>query len=375
MLSETSQRSLKSAVESFLTWTRFKVSKPAPEDKVALKNKDIFNIVMTPDRIPKFFIPSLDIEHICFQLEPVEDTEDCSQDRRTSTEVAQEPRQSRSKSESHIKKETLCRREQLFIRQTLYSADTSVFFEDLERASNHSDPATRAALSLPHLSKITTPYGFLMLGESPNIRRKESLFFERDSAELRILLSQRKTTTCLPRSPSSPLSDLQVTQQSVGGMKSSATPLKKSRSLSWEPVCKSHPPPPLHPSPLPPQSCKSEAETCPLKCEKKRFQMVIKRHLASVKRMRSTNAAVEKLALQTERTQRKPLPHFCPNSERECLPGWCTSVNSYCTVGLSELWTEARETALLSCLGKCFCCLKKSCSAVLYHSWCNERTD
>lgn len=51
------------------------------------------------------------------------------------------------------------------------------FMEDLE---NHalSDPTTRAAMSLPHLSKITTPYGFVTLGESPCVRRRESLFFE-----------------------------------------------------------------------------------------------------------------------------------------------------------------------------------------------------
>lgn len=41
-----------------------------------------------------------------------------------------------------------------------------------------SDPTTRAAMSLPHLSKITTPYGFLTLAESPCVRRRESLFFE-----------------------------------------------------------------------------------------------------------------------------------------------------------------------------------------------------
>lgn len=42
------------------------------------------------------------------------------------------------------------------------------------------DPTTRAAMSLPHLPKITTPYGFLTLGESPCVRRRESLFFKDD---------------------------------------------------------------------------------------------------------------------------------------------------------------------------------------------------
>lgn len=39
------------------------------------------------------------------------------------------------------------------------------------------EPGTRLAMSLPHLRRITTPYGFLALGESPCVYRKESLFF------------------------------------------------------------------------------------------------------------------------------------------------------------------------------------------------------
>jgi hypothetical protein len=53
------------------------------------------------------------------------------------------------------------------------------------------DPTTRAALSLQHLPKITTPYGFLTLGESPFVRRRESLFFKDD---LTVLHDQRDTT-------------------------------------------------------------------------------------------------------------------------------------------------------------------------------------
>lgn len=59
-------------------------------------------------------------------------------------------------------------------------------------AMHHTDPATRAALSLPHLLKTTTLYRFLPLGESPNIRMKESLFFESDTVGLGTLWSQRK---------------------------------------------------------------------------------------------------------------------------------------------------------------------------------------
>lgn len=271
----TSQNSLKSAIESLITWTSLKISKPPPEEKVAQKNKDIFNIVMTPDRIPKFFIPSLDIEHNSSQQEPEEDSTENSPERRVSDDMVQKRRTTRSKSESYIRKETMCKGESLDRRGTLCFADQVTFPEDLERAAHHCDPATRAAFSLPHLSKITTPYGFLTLGESPNTRRKESLFFQRDSEELRVLLSQRKKTTSLARSSSSPFSEIQHTTETV---KPSVTPLKTRQAVSWESVCNSQ---------LSPLCCKPDSEPQPVKCEKKRFQVTLKRHLASIKRMRS----------------------------------------------------------------------------------------
>lgn len=268
----TSQLSIKSAIESLLTWTSFKISKPSHEDKVTQKNKDIFNIVMTPDRIPKFFIPSLDVEHISFQGEPKEDIIENSPEIGVSDGVVKKHRTTRSKSESYIRKDALCKGENLDRRGTLCLTDRIIFPGDLEKAAHHSDPATRAALSLPHLSKITTPYGFLTLGESPNTRRKESLFFQHNSEELKILLSQRKKTASLVRSSSSTFSEL---QQTIECVKPSATPFKTRRAVSWEAVCNSQ---------LSPLHCKSDCETYPVKCEKKRFQM--KRHLASIKRMR-----------------------------------------------------------------------------------------
>ncbi|KAJ7426066.1 hypothetical protein WISP_19307 [Willisornis vidua] len=271
----TSQLSIKSAIENLITWTSLKINKPPPEDKVAQKNNGIFNIVMTPDRIPKFFIPSLNIEHISFQQEPEEDTTENSPEREVSDEIAQKRRTTRSKSESYIRKETMCKGESLDRRGTLCFTDQVTFPEDLERAAHHCDPVTRAAFSLPHLSKITTPYGFLTLGESPNTRRKESLFFQRDSEELRILLSQRKKTLSLTRSSSSPFNEI---QQTIECIKTSDTPFKTKQSVSWESVCNSQ---------LSPLCCNPDSETRPVKCEKKRFQMTLKRHLATVKRMRS----------------------------------------------------------------------------------------
>lgn len=59
-----------------------------------------------------------------------------------------------------------------------FSEEHDLVFTDDLQTYVLSDPTTRAAMSLPHLSKITTPYGFLTLAESPCVRRRESLFFE-----------------------------------------------------------------------------------------------------------------------------------------------------------------------------------------------------
>lgn len=46
--------------------------------------------------------------------------------------------------------------------------------DELHAISAASDPA----MSLPHLAKVTTPYGFLTLAERPRVRRRESIFFD-----------------------------------------------------------------------------------------------------------------------------------------------------------------------------------------------------
>ncbi|KAK5621296.1 hypothetical protein CRENBAI_010542 [Crenichthys baileyi] len=46
-----------------------------------------------------------------------------------------------------------------------------------EADSADADPTTRAAMSLPHVPKVTTPYGFRgVLATTPNTSRRESLF-------------------------------------------------------------------------------------------------------------------------------------------------------------------------------------------------------
>lgn len=61
--------------------------------------------------------------------------------------------------------------------------------------SADTDLATRAAMSLPHVGKVTTPYGFrAVLAASPCTRRRESLFHQRKSVPLTV-------TGCDPEDP------------------------------------------------------------------------------------------------------------------------------------------------------------------------------
>ncbi|MGH0126333.1 UNVERIFIED_CONTAM: hypothetical protein FKN15_077329 [Acipenser sinensis] len=238
------------------------------------KSKDIFSIVVTPDRIPKFFIPSLDVEHFLVQV-CIEGDQPQSKWKAGSEQLKGSGCLSRSDSNlcNTSNKKTLCK------NMSIQSFDGPLFPLALDQVADHSDPATRGALSLPHLAKVTTPYGFLALGESPNIRRKESMFFEQDPNDIRTLLSQRKKSNSLSRSCSSPLSSSKQ-QLPVQSEETPALPMRSSRSVSWDAICKdslSSSPSPLSPKP-----------------EKNKFQSLIKKHISSIKRMRPGSSSVLK---------------------------------------------------------------------------------
>ncbi|KAG8440221.1 hypothetical protein GDO86_006126 [Hymenochirus boettgeri] len=69
-------------------------------------------------------------------------------------------------------------------------------------ASTNADPQSQAALSLTHLPKAQTSYGFCTLLESPNTRRKESLFHN-DSSDWPMLVRRSLFNPLLSRAISS----------------------------------------------------------------------------------------------------------------------------------------------------------------------------
>lgn len=91
--------------------------------------------------------------------------------------------------------------------------------ESLEEDYTNADPQPQATLSLPHLLKAPTCYGFCTLLESPNTRRKESLFHN-DPANPPILL---------PRSRSNTISCRETTSHNKFTTKS--RPLRRSGTL------------------------------------------------------------------------------------------------------------------------------------------------
>lgn len=68
-----------------------------------------------------------------------------------------------------------------------------------QRTSNGAqqlyDPASCAALSLPHLPKVTTPYGFVTLSQSPQMASEEALLFQAGLSRRKGRLDEESTST------------------------------------------------------------------------------------------------------------------------------------------------------------------------------------
>lgn len=110
-------------------------------------------LVLTPERIPTFLIPSRSPR-----------PQPGSSDR---TRLLSDPDED---SPSRAPSVTLRR------RAAAPAADTP-----------DTDLTTRAAMSLPHVEKVTTPYGFrAVLAASPCTRRRESLFHQRKAVTLTV---------------------------------------------------------------------------------------------------------------------------------------------------------------------------------------------
>ncbi|XP_030588179.1 C2 calcium-dependent domain-containing protein 4A [Archocentrus centrarchus] len=99
-----------------------------------------------------------------------------------------------------------------------------------DEESTNADPQSQAALSLPHLAKAQTSYGFCTLLESPHTRRKESIFHS-DPGSSPLLLPRSRSSMCSKLTPStSPCSS--PSSFSLNSLTSRLSP--RGYTLNWQ---------------------------------------------------------------------------------------------------------------------------------------------
>ncbi|CAM9797281.1 unnamed protein product [Lampetra fluviatilis] len=294
MVSQVSQLSLRGKLDNVLTWVTMRPcgdASPEPPTRVPARSKDIFSIVVTPDRIPRFTIPTLDTCHSPFintrwrdalkqqQQQPEDagqlDCQSCTQKQQQQQQQGERssPEPVASVSVDPARKalnilDSALYRERLSKRSSTATCSSYESYSEKQSENDpHPDPATRAAMSMPHLAKITTPYGFPALGESPNIRRKESLFFEdgRPLLPLSSLVGRRKPGTLLCRSRSTPIDTRQL-QKHLGSTcleveEEAAQPVKRDTA---------------------------DADCAVPKTQKSKFRAIIRKHLGNIRLMKAS---------------------------------------------------------------------------------------
>ncbi|XP_006810197.1 C2 calcium-dependent domain-containing protein 4C-like [Neolamprologus brichardi] len=159
----------------------------------------VYANVLTPEKIPDFFIPP---KLICCPPEEsvTPETQHCSKIRPSASDHAicsQSPRARSSKNPCSPR---------LFCRNLQKSANRHIIQIEsadepgagsMDRVSidvnTNADPQSQTAMSLPYVPKAQTSYGFSTLMESPHTRRKESLFHSDPSSPLTSPNSQRRS--------------------------------------------------------------------------------------------------------------------------------------------------------------------------------------
>lgn len=162
----------------------------------------VYANVLTPERIPDFFIPP---KLICCPPEQPHTPEPYSSTLRPSSSdhaiCSQSPRARSSKNPCSPR---LFSRHGGDARNLQKSANRHIIqIESADEPSasdrvsidinTNADPQSQTAMSLPYVPKAQTSYGFSTLVESPHTRRKESLFHSDPSSPLTSPNSQRRS--------------------------------------------------------------------------------------------------------------------------------------------------------------------------------------
>ncbi|XP_039702933.1 C2 calcium-dependent domain-containing protein 4C [Pteropus medius] len=137
----------------------------------------LYSNVLTPDKIPDFFIPP---KLPAGPAEPegqVEPGPGPSEQNLGSTGPRRAPRSPRLPAKLAAESKSLLKAATRHVIQ-IESAEDWV----AEEAATNADPQAQGAMSLPSVPKAQTSYGFATLAESPHTRRKESLFHSEHGA-------------------------------------------------------------------------------------------------------------------------------------------------------------------------------------------------
>ncbi|XP_041086598.1 C2 calcium-dependent domain-containing protein 4C-like [Polyodon spathula] len=154
-----------------------------------------YSNVLTPDKIPDFFIPP---KLTCIPTEPeVPDVKPKSNLKPSSSEqnvsTKKPPSSPRLMSKLAGETKNLLRAANRHIIQ-IESADELVDSDSGDPNTN-ADPQSQTAMSFPYIPKTQTSYGFATLVESPHTRRKESLFHSDHTSPVQSPSSTRKKST------------------------------------------------------------------------------------------------------------------------------------------------------------------------------------
>lgn len=144
----------------------------------------IFPNILTPDSIPQFTIPSLSLQAGMRLSETSRKGDETDTDegfgssgRELASPLSVSPTCSSSSVVSLSPPDRKAQRsvsEPLTKKEPFLKRDGSFPCSYME-AQHCLDPTSWAALSLPHLAKVTTPYGFVTLSQSPQMASEEAL--------------------------------------------------------------------------------------------------------------------------------------------------------------------------------------------------------
>lgn len=162
----------------------------------------VYANVLTPDKIPDFFIPP---KLICCPPEesPPQEPLYCSALRPSSSDhviCSQNPRARSSKNPCSPRlfprhggdARNLQKSANRHIIQIESADEPGAAHRVSIEVNTNADPQSQTAMSLPYVPKAQTSYGFSTLVESPHTRRKESLFHSNPSSPLTSPNSQRR---------------------------------------------------------------------------------------------------------------------------------------------------------------------------------------